>query len=207
MSPFEKAKTMKLLPALHRFRGHLCGRFYGRFSANIRGIAAAEFAMIAPLMITMYFGVTEISDGYTAGAKVTAVASSAADLTAQKSSICDSDMNDIFSAVTQIITPYPVSNLSIVISSIVDAGNGTTKVAWSNEQNGTARAVNAVVTLPTGLVVSGSGGSVILAEVTYNYSSPTGHLIYGSVPLSDKFYLHPRRVAQIPRVSTPCTSP
>ena len=43
-----------------------------------------------------------------------------------------------------------------------------------------------------------------MAEVSYNYFSPTGHLIYGAVPLSDRFYLHPRRVAQITRTVSVC---
>jgi Flp pilus assembly protein TadG len=184
----------------------LGNRLFERFAACAKGLAAVEFAMVAPLMISMYFGVTELSDGYTASSKVTAVASSAADLVAQKSSICNADMTDIFSAVSAIMFPYPINNMTVVISSVVDNGNNTVKVAWSDAQNGSARAVGSAVTIPSGLITSGSGGSIILSEVTYNYSSPTGHLIYGSVPLSDKFYLHPRRTAQIPRTTTTCSA-
>ena len=43
-----------------------------RFTRHQDGAAAVEFALIAPIMITMYFGVTELSDGYTAKGKVTA---------------------------------------------------------------------------------------------------------------------------------------
>ena len=111
-------------------------------------------------------------------------------------------MNDVFAALNAIMFPYPLNNMQIVISSLIDAGGGTVKVAWSDAQNTSPRAVNSVVSVPAGLVAV--GGSVVLAEVTYNYSSPTGHLIYGSVPLSDKFYLHPRRTAQIARTVSVC---
>ena len=185
------------------------GRFWrsaigllGRFGAACEGFAAAEFAIMAPVMISMYFGVTELSDGYTASAKVTTVASTAADLVAQESTVCNAEMTDVFSALNTIMFPYPLNAMQIVISSLVDGGGGTVKVAWSDAQNTSPRAVNSIVSVPAGLVAV--GGSVILAEVSYNYSSPTGHLIYGSVPLSDKFYLHPRRTAQIARTVSVC---
>ena len=85
---------------------------------------------------------------------------------------------------------------------LIDAGNGTVKVAWSDAHNGSPRTGNSIVPIPSGLVTT--GGSVIFAEVTYYYSSPTGKLIYGSIPLQDKFYMRPRRVAQVARTSTTC---
>jgi Flp pilus assembly protein TadG len=180
------------------------GAFARRFAAACDGIMAVEFALIAPIMIAMYFGVTELSDGYTAKGKVTVVASTAADLTAQDAAICNAEMNDIFAALGAIMFPYPTNNMQITISSLIDAGNGTVKVAWSDALNTTPRVVNSVVSIPSGMVTNGSGASVILAEVTYMYSSPAGVLIYGQIPLSDKFYLAPRRTAQIARSANGC---
>lgn len=174
-------------------------RFLTRFIASCKGIAAVEFAMIAPVLVTLFFGMTEISDALNAGTKTTAVASTAADLVAQDKSICNAEMTDIFSALNAIMFPYPTNNMKITVSSLKDAGSGTVKVAWSDAQNTSPRPVNAIVSIPAGLV--DTGGSVIFAEVTYNYSSPTGHLIYGSVPLSDKAYLRPRRTAQVARTT------
>jgi Flp pilus assembly protein TadG len=180
------------------------GAFVRRFVAACDGIMAVEFALIAPIMITMYFGVTELSDGYTAKGKVTVVASTAADLTAQETAICNAEMTDIFAALGAIMFPYPTNNMQITISSLIDGGNGTVKVAWSDALNTTSRPVNQVVGIPSGLVTSGSGASVILTEVTYMYASPAGHLIYGQIPLTDKFYLAPRRTAQIARSANSC---
>ena len=175
-----------------------------RFIAAREGIIAVEFALIAPLMIATYFAVTELSDAYTAKSKVTVVASTAADLAAQETAICDAEMNDVFAALSAIMFPYPVNDMKIKITSLVDTGNGTVKVAWSDVLNDTPRAVNSIVSIPDGLVTSGSGSSVILAEVTYHYSSPAGYMIYGSIPLSDKFYLHPRRSLKVARSANGC---
>ena len=168
------------------------------------GMAATEFALIAPLMLTLYFGVTEVADGLTANTKAASVAATAADLAAQNDKLCNAEMTDIFAALNAIMFPYPTANTRIVITSLIDAGNNQIKVAWSDAQNGTPRTVSSFVTIPTGLVTSGSGGSVILAEVTYNYTSPAGQLIYGTVPMNDTFYGHPRRVAQVTRTTSTC---
>lgn len=84
-----------------------------------------------------------------------------------------------------------------MISSLVDAGNGNVKVAWSEGHNASPRGTNSTVTIPPGLVAS--GGSVIYAEVSHSYSSPAGNLIYGSITMSDEFFVRPRRVSKITR--------
>jgi Flp pilus assembly protein TadG len=178
------------------------GAYVKKFATARDGLAAVEFAIISPLLITMYFGVTEIADAFTASTKATAVASTAADLIAQEKVVCNAEMNDAFAALNAIMFPFPVSGMQIRISSLIDAGGGTVKVAWSDAQNMSPRAVNSVVTVPTGLVAS--GGSVIMSEINYSYNSPTGHMIYGTITLSDKFYLHPRRTSQITRTATTC---
>lgn len=177
---------------------------FSRFLRNTSGLAAVEFALIAPLMLALYFGVTELSDGLMANTKAASVAATAADLTAQNDKLCNSEMTDIFAALNNIMFPYPTTSTRIVISSLVDAGSNTVRVAWSNAQNGTPRSVNSVVAIPSGLVTSGSGDSVILAEVTYHYSSPAGKLIYGSIAMNDIFYLHPRRGKVVTRTTSTC---
>jgi len=178
-------------------------RFIQRFGAACEGVVATEFALIAPVMITLFFGITEISDGLEAGTKVTAVASTAADLVAQEKVICDAEMNDVFAALNEIMFPYATNNMQIRISSVIDGGNNTAKVAWSDARNMTARTVNSQVTgLPAGLV--DPNGSVIFAEVTYNYINASAHWLAPSIAITDQFYLHPRKVAQIGRTANTC---
>ena len=42
-----------------------------------------------------------------------------------------------------------------------------------------------------------NGGSVIIAEVAYNYASPTSKVITGPLNMANNFYTKPRRVLQI----------
>jgi Flp pilus assembly protein TadG len=192
-------------PSKHTLR-QWCGRLRGgaihRFAAENSGMAAVEFAMIAPVMIALYFGVTEITDAYDAHTKATAVASTAADLIAQEKIVCDAEMDDAFSALNAIMYPYTSTDMKITISSLIDNGNNTVKVAWSDAQNATPRPVNSSVTIPSGLVAA--GGSVILAEVDFTYHSPTPFFFPVTTPMTDKYYLHPRKTDQIGRETT-CT--
>ncbi|HEY5346661.1 MAG TPA: hypothetical protein VIJ72_00600, partial [Rhizomicrobium sp.] len=104
--------------------------------------------------------------------------------------------------LNEIVYPYPTAGATIIITSLIDDGknDGKGQVAWSDAQNGTARVVGTYVAVPTGLIVS--GGSVILAEVSYSYSSTTTEYVTGPVTMTNSFYAHPRQVAQISRVAS-----
>jgi Flp pilus assembly protein TadG len=165
------------------------------------GLAAIEFALLSPVLIALFFGTVELCSALTCHQKVTSLASTAADLVAQESEVTDADMTNIFAALNSIIYPYPSTGAKITISSIISNGSGGWKVAWSDAQNGTARAVGSSVTVPTGLVTSGD--SVIYAEITYAYGSATStYITGGTLNMTDTFWARPRKVAQISRVSS-----
>jgi hypothetical protein len=52
--------------------------------------------------------------------------------------------------------------------------------------------------VPAGLIPA--GGSVILAEVSYPYASPTTVQVTGTITLVRNSYSTPRLVSQIPRI-------
>jgi Flp pilus assembly protein TadG len=177
-----------------------CGH---RFAAATSGMAATEFAMIAPVMIVLWFGATEIANAYDANTKVTSVASTAADLVAQEKIVCDAEMDDVFAALNSLMFPFSSTGMEITISSLIDNGNGTVKVDWSDAQNATPRTENSSVTIPAGLVTT--GGSVIMAEVKFTYHSPAPHFFPTPTPMTDTYYLHPRKTDQIGR-ETACSA-
>jgi len=106
-------------------------------------------------------------------------------------------MADAFTALNAIMYPFPPNSMKIRISSLIDNGNGTVKVAWSDAQNMDERSVDEVVSIPEGLVAT--GGSVIMSEVIYTYNSPAPHFFPAPVPMTDTYYLHPRKATQITR--------
>jgi len=168
-------------------------RNWARFPDARGGLAAVEFALIAPVMLVTFFGLLELSMALSCNTRVNNMASTAADLVAQETAVSSSDTANVFGAATAILYPYATSGAKLVVSSLVDDGHGGAKVAWSDAQNGAPRTAGSSVSVPSGLIVSGSGGSVILAEITYAYTSPTLMVLSGPVTMKASFYSKPRR--------------
>jgi Flp pilus assembly protein TadG len=169
-----------------------------RFARSESGLSALEFALVAPIMITTFFGAYEMCDVLLADRKATNVAATTTDLVAQATQIADADITNIFNAATAIMEPYDPTILEITVSSITADAQGNTKVAWSDALHTTAHTEGANFTLPLGLV--SPGGSVIVSEVRYTYATPLGQFVTNGITVSDKFYQRPRRVTVIPRI-------
>ena len=76
------------------------------FRRDQRGVSAVEFAMLLPLMITLYLGAVEISQGVAIDRKVTLTARTVADLASQVTSINNSDMTNMLNAAAAVIAPF-----------------------------------------------------------------------------------------------------
>lgn len=191
--------------------------------ANKDGTAAVEFAMLLPILITLFFGVVETSMALLCRANVSMMASTAADLISQGSTISTTDISNVYSASGTILYPYynPATSGSakptIRLTSVVDDGSGaatgsklTGTVAWTCTQAGSgtltpaSRAPGSTVTLPQPLMTE--GGSVIVAEIAYAYASPTTKVITGPINMTNIFYTKPRRVFQIAAPTGGCPS-
>jgi Flp pilus assembly protein TadG len=181
-----------------------------RFCKDRRGVSAIEFAMIAPLMITIYLGGVEVTQAVAVDRKTTIVAHTVADLVAQDINVSDSDMNDILSASASVASPYAAANLQVTVSSIMIDSSGKATISWSDTLNGTAHTVNGPVhkrgdkvTLPTALAVPST--SLIWGEVSYAYKPMFGVVLTGTFNLGDAIYMRPRLTSCITRgTATTC---
>lgn len=161
-----------------------------RFLRDKRGISAVEFAMLLPLMVTLYLGGVEVSQAVAIDRKVTLIARTVADLIAQVTSVNSTDMTDILAASAAVVAPYPDTKLKIVVSRVDIDGSSVAKVIWSKTKNGSARAVNSTVTLPSALTVANT--SLIWAETSYDYKPTIGYVITGTMTLKDQIFMRPR---------------
>lgn len=161
-----------------------------RFRADKRGVSAVEFAMLLPLLVTLYLGGVEVSSAVAIDRKVTLIARTLGDLVAQASSVDNAGMTSILNATTAVMAPYSDANLKITVSSVQINSQGVAKVSWSDTKNGTLRAVGSTVTLPDALNVAST--SLIWAEASYAYTPTIGYVITGTKNLSDQIYMRPR---------------
>jgi Flp pilus assembly protein TadG len=83
-----------------------------------RGVSALEFALIAPLLIAFYFGMSEMAQAFMAQKRTGHVAATVADLAAQDDVLSAAELNNIFAAGQTIMLPYPVAELNQRLSSV-----------------------------------------------------------------------------------------
>ena len=181
-------------PALHRSATSAFSKagIMRRFAGDRRGVSAVEFALVAPIMVGLYFGVVEVSDGVSASRKVSLTAATLANLSAQVSTISTSDMSNILDASSAVIAPYDTSKLKITVTCISIDSTKKATAMWSVTRNGGA-ANSGTMTLPSALAVAST--QLLLAEVSYAYTPIVGYKITGTVNLSDKMYMSPRITA------------
>jgi Flp pilus assembly protein TadG len=162
-----------------------------RFAIDQSGVSAVEFAILLPLMLTMYLGGVEISQAVSANRKTTMVAHTIGDLTAQASNVSTADMTNVLNAGAAVAYPFPSSNLRVTVTSVCIDSTGTiATVAWSRTLNGTAHTGVVTSSIPTALRVPST--SLIWGEASYAYRPTIGWTITGTLNLSDRFFLRPR---------------
>ena len=167
------------------------------------GISAVEFALIAPVMVLLYYGGIELSLLMQANRKITNVTATIGDLASRATILTNDDIDAVFDSARILSAPLDNTQIQMRLTSVAptsnDAANPQPRVVWSDGRHTTARAVGSSVEgLPDDLVPI--GGSIIVAEVTFDYESGLDFLPAAERTLSDRFYLRPRRTNQIVRV-------
>src|SRR3954468_10072088 len=81
-----------------------------RLWTDIDAVAATEFAIVLPFMLTLYLGGVELGNGLAIGVKVSATSHSVADMVSQNTQITASQMLGILQASSAIMAPYPVKD-------------------------------------------------------------------------------------------------
>jgi Flp pilus assembly protein TadG len=178
------------------------------FAACSRGVAAVEFALIAPMLVLAYFGMAELTEGLMASRKVSTVASTIGDLTAQAASTTPGQVSDIFTIGQALMQPFPTTGqvLTMRLSSVTVDANGVPRIDWSEGQGMGALAKGVAVTLPLATKAQptdpstpfiGSGQSVIMAEAHYQFASPLQQYLPAASDLHDVLYMAPRQGTQV----------
>ncbi len=164
-----------------------------RFRQDQSGVSAVEFALLAPIMIALYFGMVEVCQAYMAQKRMSHVTSMVADLTAQAQQVTRNDLTDIFNIGNQIMEPFSPSPLQTRVSSVTRDNTGVVRVDWSFGRGMTPR--TGTVTVPAGLI--NNGESLILSEAIYDYQSPVDRYLPGITKLQRTYYLRPRVVDKV----------
>ena len=164
------------------------------------GTAAIEFAFALPVLLLMFCGLFEVSQGIIVYMKVIDVADTVSDLVAQQKQVASSDISNFYIAGQLVMTPSAGSGLGLAVASVVfDPNTGLPSVAWQVTRGGAAT-MNNIAAAATGL--GSKGDSVIVANATYTYTSVLRYVLPNGITMSSQVFSRPRQVQAIP-----CTSP
>ncbi len=187
----------------------------GDFLRDRRGVAALEFALVAPLLFAFYFLTLEFSQGIHTSKKLSRAASMIGDLAAQQPSITPSEADAIMKIGGAIMKPYNRSEPTITLTAIevTDEDTPQAKIAWSRElkdgSTGPGLPKDSNTTIPQELMKKGA--FYIRATTSLGYKpiishSSTGQKTLGitamagldNLQMSERYYLRPRMSSSIP---------
>lgn len=126
------------------------------------GVAAVEFAFIAPVLLALYFVTMEVSQGIEANKKVSRVASMVADLITQQQTMSRTEIEGIMKVGESVLQPYNRSKPTIVATAIevTDEPTPKVRVVWSRKLQGDSFSVDqspgTTTTVPEQLKIRGS---------------------------------------------------
>jgi len=171
-----------------------------RFWRSRRGATAVEFALIAPLLITMYCGMAELTQAMMAQRRLSNLASAIGDLVAQSSQTGPLKTADMFKIGDTIMAPFPVTGaLKQCLLSVTSDANGKDTVAWSKASvTGMTNCPSqgtVLTDVPVGVLPANQ--SVILARVSYTYTSTIKLILPSGVTFNRTYYLRPRKTDSV----------
>ncbi|MBZ9698024.1 pilus assembly protein [Mesorhizobium sp. ESP6-5] len=185
-----------------------------RFWSNRRGVAAVEFALIAPILLVMYFMTMEASQAIETSKKVSRVGSMVADLVTQQPTIAKVDLDAIMKIGTLTLQPYNRSVPDITITAIQVTTDATPQVlvVWSrkvvNGVNGVGATAGTATTVPASLRVPGT--FLVRVDSTLAYKPIISwttdsqqklgfvETLAKGMTMGETYYLRPRRSVTIP---------
>lgn len=145
-----------------------------KFLKNIRGVAAVEFALLAPILLLLFLGGFELSRYILLYQKVSKTASSMSDLISRSPNVTEAYISSTFNAVEHLFSPYyDQSQIKVIITSVMNDGTNDF-VNWQRCGGGTLVAtsglgeVGDVASLPDGFELEGDEDTII-AEVFFDF--------------------------------------
>lgn len=176
-------------------KSRLLSTLPSRFIRNQDGIAAIEFAFIAPIMLFMYFGMAEVATAISVDRRISHSANVASDLATQAQTISADEMSEIMTA-TMLVMGVPDDKrdyVTIEIASYARAADDSIIEKGSAILKG-SQGIDLpdfdASTLDTSLLSSSSG--VVIARVNYIYEPLKLRYLPTNFNLSETFRLKPR---------------
>jgi len=195
---------MSHMPWKNFYKNSFIGRFARKLGADDRGVAAIEFAFIMPIMLTLYLGAMEVSQGFDINKRVGRSTNMIADMIAQQSLITRSELSAVSDIGESILFPYERTRPSVEMVGIRITNDNPPRsiVEWSmkrvNGSNSRPYGKGSSIQVPSRLKIAGT--FLVRAKVDLKYDPVTTWTLRnsgntsGSFNMSRELFLRPRLV-------------
>jgi Flp pilus assembly protein TadG len=176
-----------------------------RWIQNQSAVAAVEFALIVPVMLSMYLFSVDATNAYIATQRVSSVAATLSDLVSRsKAVISHSQLDDYFKAAELIMTPFKTETMTQVVSELSVDRDGNVKVVWTKSfpegyspyyPGDTFPANKAAQAAKLFELYKGTGtdfGYIIVGETSYKYTPVTNYIFNATIPINKASFYVPR---------------
>lgn len=186
---------------------------FHRLRADARGVAAIEFAFIAPLLLSLYLVTMEVGQGIETNKKVGRVGSMVADLITRQQAMNRSELDAIMEIGASILQPYSRTKPRIVVTAIqvTDDDDPEVEVVWSRKLDNGVYTPDAAPGTPTSVPDRLETPDTFLIRVesyldyepvitwTASQKSTLGlAAAFDGIAMGERYYLRPRMSHTIP---------
>lgn len=189
-----QAPSLKAIVSKTTAKAIRMGNLSRRYREDDRGIAAIEFAIIAPVMIGMYFGLAEIASAISMDRRISHSTNVVGDLSTQQPELRDGEIAEVFSAALRVMGVSDASSVSIDMESFIkptaDGAPESRGRIRLNQASGNLAAYDAT-TLDSKILNEKSG--VVVTRVSYEYTPLKLRYFDSDITLAETFLLKPRR--------------
>ena len=164
------------------------------FLKRQEGASAVEFALVAPLFTTMYFGVLAMAAGDHSASRVEQVASTVSDIISQSAGLSAAQIDGALMAAEAIAGSNNAAAMEIEAIGVNIDSNRNATVVWSRDsQGGQPYPPGSPYSVPASLL--NQPGFVVASRTAMSFTPPVGGSLLpsdGAIPLEYKYYYVPR---------------
>lgn len=190
------AKISAALPrscqGMKRFR-----RALERLAGDESGVAAVEFALILPILLTLWIGGVEVTQALSFDRRLNNLSASLGDIVARSKMLTHAEADEILDIAVGVMYPYSADGVSMVITAVTIDADGAATVAWSRAEGTSARAVGENVNDLVAATLRVPESQIIMSEVSGAYTPAVGYVITGTVDLEERMFYVPRLTPEI----------
>jgi len=173
----------------------------GKLRRDNKGVAAIEFALVAPIMIAFYFGMSEIAMGIMADRNVSHATAVTADLATQLPVLNSLELSDVMTATIAVldVDADELADITIELSSFQMMNDGTiNEIGYARlgpQISAGGPGTYDPSTLNTQMFNAQSG--VVVARLNFSYK-PVTLFFMNAFTMSETLIMKPRKSINVP---------